>query len=256
MPLPLIGNRKFASSSVVNPRTFLEYKSQAGKLPDTKKAKAALLYFDSKILTHIESSLPCTQVTHLKDGHLHQSDDRKVILKRCTIGAPAAVAVVEELKELGIEKIIVVGTAGSLQPDLPAGQVVLCARAYRDEGTSYHYIPANEYIDSDPRLKKSFRESLDAHHISSISGSTWTTDAPYRETAEDIAHFSSKGVLTVEMEASALIAVARCLEIQLALGFVVSDSLAHGVWTPHFDNPDIKTNLIRVTEAALDCLSR
>ena len=33
---------------------------------------------------------------------------------------------------------------------------------------------------------------------------TWTTDAPYRETVEEITRYRGEGILTVEMEAAAL----------------------------------------------------
>ncbi|MEU8550930.1 hypothetical protein AB0C81_28780 [Streptomyces roseoverticillatus] len=44
-------------------------------------------------------------------------------------GAPAAALVLEQLISLGITRIITVGTAGSLQPDLRAVDVVACTRS-------------------------------------------------------------------------------------------------------------------------------
>ena len=41
-----------------------------------------------------------------------------------------------------------------------------------------------------------------------LVGATWTTDAPFRETADAIDLAKSKGVLAVEMEATALYAFA------------------------------------------------
>jgi purine-nucleoside phosphorylase len=45
--------------------------------------------------------------------------------------------------------------------------------------------------------------------VNVVTGSSWTTDAPFRETEEAIAAARSKGILAVEMEAAALYAFAR-----------------------------------------------
>ena len=45
--------------------------------------------------------------------------------------------------------------------------------------------------------------------IDAIVGPTWTTDAPFRETAAAIASAKAKGMLAVEMEAAALYTFAR-----------------------------------------------
>ena len=41
-----------------------------------------------------------------------------------------------------------------------------------------------------------------------LRGATWTTDAPFRETADAIAAMGEKGLLAVKMEAAALYAFA------------------------------------------------
>ena len=55
------------------------------------------------------------------------------------IGAPAACVVLEGLIAFGIRRFVSVGLAGSLQPDIGIGDIVVCDRAIRDEGTSYYY---------------------------------------------------------------------------------------------------------------------
>ncbi|MGC1356794.1 MAG: uridine phosphorylase, partial [Xanthobacteraceae bacterium] len=82
-------------------------------------------------------------------------------------------------------------------------------RAMRDEGTSYHYAAPSAYSEADPRLIALAAEALRKKGLQAIVGSTWTTDAPFRETAEAIETARSKGVLAVEMEAAALYAFAR-----------------------------------------------
>lgn len=48
-----------------------------------------------------------------------------------------------------------------------------------------------------------------------LVGATWTTDAPFRETADAIDLAKSKGVLAVEMEAAALYAFAASAKAQV-----------------------------------------
>ena len=49
---------------------------------------------------------------------------------------------------------------------------------------------------------------MHAAGVDVLEGATWTTDAPFRETAAAIAHAERQGVLGVEMESAALYAFA------------------------------------------------
>lgn len=85
-------------------------------------------------------------------------------------------------------------------------------------------------------------------------GSTWTTDAPYRETAEEIAQYRDEGILTVDMEAAALFTVARLSGLAAASVFCVSDVLHGEEWEPHFSSADVRQALWTLFEAAEACL--
>ena len=108
---------------------------------------------------------------------------------RLPVGAPAAAIVIEELAALGVKTIVGVGTAGGLSPDLEVGQAVVCSAAIRDEGTSHHYVPPGRWAlpDSAAARLPTRRPSLHA-----VVGPSWTTDAPYRETAEEIAAYRAE----------------------------------------------------------------
>lgn len=82
-------------------------------------------------------------------------------------------------------------------------------RALRDEGTSYHYAPPAEYAIADGALIASAAIALKTSTRPVFIGPTWTTDAPFRETAEAIEAARARGALAVEMEASALYAFAH-----------------------------------------------
>ena len=100
-------------------------------------------------------------------------------------------------------------SAGQITPAGPTPYFVIIDRALRDEGTSYHYAPPSEYSEADPVLVAKARQALKREGQRVVVGSSWTTDAPFRETAAAIEAARSKGVLAVEMEAAALYAFAH-----------------------------------------------
>src|SRR5256885_1827730 len=85
----------------------------------------------------------------------------------------------------------------------------LLREARRQKGLAAVNVPASEYSEADPQLVASAVEALKGSGQIVFVGSSWTTDAPFRETAEAIASARAKGVLAVEMEAAALYAFAR-----------------------------------------------
>jgi nucleoside phosphorylase len=172
-------------------------------------------------------------------------------LARLPIGAPAAAIAVEELSARGTELFIGIGTAGATSEQLAAGDLVVCSAALRDEGTSHHYAPPEPFAFPDPGLTARLREALPA----AAQGPSWTTDAPYRETAEEIARYRAEGILTVEMEASCLFTVARVTGAAAAAAFVVSDVLHGEQWEPHFGSANVLHGLWTLFEAAEACLS-
>ena len=127
----------------------------------------------------------------------------------CAVGAPFAVLIAEELFASGCRLLVSLTSAGQITPAGRTPYFVIIDRALRDEGTSYHYAAPSEYAEADPRLVAMAAEALRSKGLHAVVGSSWTTDAPFRETAEAIEAARSKGVLAVEMEAAALYTFAR-----------------------------------------------
>lgn len=139
-----------------------------------------------------------------------QLDGAPVGIVGCAVGAPFAVLVAEELFASGCELLISITSAGQLSTELGAPPYfILIASAWRDEGTSHHYLPPSERVDLDPALLELAREAMKESVVRTHVGETWTTDAPFRETAPAIAHFRDRGAAAVEMEAAALYAFAH-----------------------------------------------
>lgn len=163
------------------------------------------------------------------------STDGRVAVCCLGIGAPAAVAQLEVLASLGVREFLSLGTAGGLGPEQAPGDVVVLTRAIRDEGTSYHYTAPEVEVRPDADLTAALADALARCEMPHTSGWTWTTDAPYRETAEEITEYRRRGVLTVEMEASALFAAARARDVHLASAVVLDAVFPEPISAPKMD---------------------
>lgn len=124
------------------------------------------------------------------------------------VGAPFAVLVAEQLAASGAELVVSITSAGQIGtlPRLPC--FVLIEQALRDEGTSVHYVPPGRWSRLDAKLRTRLVGSLDHLPEPVLTGSSWTTDAPYRETASAIGAAERDNIACVEMEAAALYAYA------------------------------------------------
>jgi uridine phosphorylase len=131
------------------------------------------------------------------------------------VGASFAVLVAEQLFASGCELLISIASAGQIAPIARPPYHVLIARALRDEGTSYHYLPPADYAPADPALVRLAADAFGNAGCCVRTGATWTTDAPFRETAEAIAARTAAGIMAVEMEAAALyaFAAAHCVPV-------------------------------------------
>ncbi len=152
-----------------------------------------------------EPSWPCYHTSL----HVFQHAGQMFGMIGCAVGSAFAVLVAEELFASGCRFLISVTSAGEILPLREPPYFVLIDRAFRDEGTSYHYRPASAFSHADRRLVRVVHEALEARRLPVVRGTTWTTDAPFRETASAIRACRAAGILAVEMEAAALYAFAR-----------------------------------------------
>ena len=134
---------------------------------------------------------------------------RTVGIVGCAVGAPFAVLIAEELFACGCKLLLSLTSAGQITAAGPIPYFVIIDRALRDEGTSHHYAAPSEYAEADPTLVALAAAALTQQQKHFFVGSSWTTDAPFRETADAIEAARSKGVLAVEMEAAPLYTFAR-----------------------------------------------
>ena len=253
---PLLSD-KHSGEAVVTPENFVAYINRRKNTSPAVVPECLILCYQKSLLWQIAQTMNITDA-YLSTQPIMMLDDfdaKVAVAGDFGIGAPAAVAVFENMVASGVKKIVSVGTAGSLQPDLKVGDMVVCDRAIRDEGTSFHYLPPEKYSSADPELTTLLAASLKRHNTPFRVGTTWTTDAPYRETKAEVLHYQQEGVLCVDMEASALFAVARCRNVKTASLFVVSDSLANLSWVPGFHFKSVRSSLMALIGTAATTLT-
>jgi uridine phosphorylase len=144
----------------------------------------------------------------------------------CAVGAPYAVLVAEELAASGCRLLVSVTSAGLITPLGDPPFFVLIQRAWRDEGTSHRYLPPSEWSTIAARLADDLAGAFDTLDEPVHSGTSWTTDAPFRETATAIERARTAGVHAVEMEAAALYAYAHARQRDVVCIAHVTNSMA------------------------------
>jgi uridine phosphorylase len=162
----------------------------------------------------------------------------------------------EELAVMGTKKMILMTWGGTLQADIQPGDIVVCNRAIRDEGASHHYLPASKYVEANELLVNELAAAIQTRGRQCTVGTTWTTDAPYRETREEVIQYQSEGVKTVEMESAGLFTVGQVRGVQTASVVIGMDSLAALRWQTPKRLDEIMHSLEIVYAAAIEVLSR
>jgi len=248
---------KHLARALFEPSDWWAYLRERDRLPSFRPTVGAIICYDANLwkwVSEYPGARPGDGQYHA--GYLIPAGTESILAIRSKgIGAPAAVVALEEMAAFGIRNIVSIGTAGCLQPDMNVGDLVACRRAIRDEGTSYHYVPPSKYAEACPDLTGRLIRNAAAAGLSVREGASWTVDAPYRETVEEIRTYRDEGVLTVEMEASALFAIGAHRAISVAAMFAVSDILNDQKWTPGFHTEDVTKNLRKLFDVALACLA-
>lgn len=154
----------------------------------------------------------------------------EICLFMSDVGAPACVGAMEEIYAMGVETIIMFGTCGVLDKSIEDCSIIIPNAAIRDEGTSYHYMPASDEIEVNPKYIPEFVSILKEFNTHYTIGKTWTTDAFYRETPKKMAKRIESGCISVEMECAAATAVAKFREKEFFEFFYAADNLAAEQW--------------------------
>lgn len=169
--------------------------------------------------------------------------DQDITMVGPMLGAPYAVMILEKLIVLGARKILFFGWCGSIQHEVQIADLVVPDRAMIGEGVSEYYpLEDNKYPWPSGAIMEAIEEGLEVCSIPFHKGPVWSTDAPYRETKQQVLLLQSEGVLGVDMELSALFTVARFRQVEIGALLVVSDELSTLRWRAGFSSRKFKSS--------------
>ncbi|MGE8944512.1 nucleoside phosphorylase [Leptospira interrogans] len=211
---PILRAKHHGSASVFNPANLLREARRQKGLPDTPIPEICILDPDGDIVRHLRATGRAQPAEGWACYHsemirfTHGGRDYGIV--GCAVGASYAVLLAEQMFVSGCRLLVSMTSSGQIKPLRAPPYFILIERALRDEGTSYHYLPADgDYAIADPELVASVTAALAQSCTPVERGASWTTDAPYRETPEAIEAAHTAGILAVEMEAAALYAFAE-----------------------------------------------
>ena len=255
MAFPNFKNKQ-GNSPIFSPKEYMSYRKKVGKHPKFRHPKGLIFCYSRDLMKYIVENHKVTPV----DGFhgvmylLPETNNEIAIIGKFGIGAPVVATILEEMVAFGIKKFVSIGTAGTLQKNINIGDVVVCERAIRDEGASHHYLKSSKYAYASKQMTSRIKNALESLEQKYILGTSWTIDAAYRETVAEAKRYQKEGVATVEMEASALFAVAQYRKVEMGAIFTISDSLAELKWSPKFHLNKTKKGLETLYKAALKAL--
>jgi uridine phosphorylase len=247
-----------AEPSIFSPEDFHSYMASRNKVrPDRLAVPAGLLMtYSRRMFGAARRRIRGRVVDWYYDRRLAVGSFKGVDLAvLCSfIGASAASTMLEEMIASGARLVLEVGTCGGLVPAARVGDVIVADEAFSDEGTSAHYSDRRRFPASE-RLTGGLTQVLRTSGMRFKTGGVWTTDAPYRETVSKLRAFRRRGAVCVNMETSALFAVAKFRQVEVGSLQIVSDLVGEKVWRPAFHEKVVAERTLAASRLAVEVLA-
>jgi uridine phosphorylase len=198
--------------------------------------RACVLCFFQDVIDQLLDDDQLQEITRLRSEmgwhpvYRYETPGGAVAMLHPGIGSPLAAGSLEEAIALGARRFIACGGAGVLDSSIEVGSVLVPTAALRDEGTSFHYLPPARDVTVQPDAIATIESYLAAHQIDYRLVKTWTTDAFFRETLQRVASRRAEGCACVEMEMSALCAVAQFRGVTFAQLLYGGDDVGGEAW--------------------------
>ena len=226
----ILNNKYYSESSVFQPGNLLRESRRQNNLPECKVPEICVLDPDGDLVRYLKRTEKiwknrCWACYH-SELYTCDMEGTEIGIIPCAVGASYAVLVAEQLFVSGCELLISVTSAGIITNEPIPKQFALITEAIRDEGTSYHYLPPDKPARISIHLLNQLRENNHDNEILYFEGKSWTTDAPYRETASSINNMKEENATCVEMEAAALYTFAEHTENEVICFAHLTNSMA------------------------------
>ncbi len=204
---------------------------------DAPKLDVMIITFSYVIEEYVRTHFQCREIVRCQSvtgpTPVYQLDwqGRRIGFYKTYVGGPATVGLIEEvLSKVDVGKFVLFGGSGCLNREIARGKIMVPTAAYRDEGASYHYAPAADYISV--RNAPVVARFMERAGIPYVLGKTWTTDAMYRETRGNFEKRKADGCIAVEMECAAAQAVCDFRGVELYNFLKSGDLLDAPEWDP------------------------
>ena len=163
-----------------------------------------------------------------KNVYTVTNKNKRIAVYQTIVGGPSSVMRLEVMIAWGLKKFVFFGDCGVLDKNIADGNFIIPTEAYRDEGTSYHYAPASDYIEVKTADKLS--EIMKELKLPHVKGRTWTTDAVFRETRNNMLKRKADGCLTVDMECASIMAAGQFRGVEVYQLLYAADNLDSSEW--------------------------
>jgi purine-nucleoside phosphorylase len=178
-------------------------------------------------------------------------EGKPVSVQASGMGCPSAAIVIEELVQLGVQKIMRVGTCGGLQPDLAIGDLVIAISATAADATATHYVGGEPHAPTaDFGL---VHEAVhQARHLGKPVrvGPIVSSDIFYQPDPDQARRWSERGIVAIEMEAAVLFTLGALRRIQAGCMLIVSDVIVDGEFV-RISDEEMRKAVDQMTELAL-----
>jgi purine-nucleoside phosphorylase len=176
----------------------------------------------------------------------------RVSVQATGMGCPSLAIVVEELVRLGARTLVRVGTAGIVGEGIEPGDLIVAHAAVANDGTTRQYLRGAAYAPAaDFAVTRALADAGAARGTPPHVGRIQTEDAFYATTPGDVPAMRERGVLAVEMEASALFLIARLRGVRAGCALVASNHIGD----PVFVAPQVLADgVARMTRMTLDAM--
>ena len=223
--MSIINTFDIESEAIINPE-HLEQKIE--NFPEV-----AVATFDDKVIDLIKERPEAEIISDMHRTHTRQiyrveHKNRIIAVWQTLCGGAASAALLELMIAKGAKKFVFFGTCGTLDKNVSSGNFIIPTAAYRDEGTSYHYLKYGDYVDVKTADKLSqIMQELKLPHK---KAKTWTTYAVFRETKNNMQQRKNEGYLTVEMECASIMAVGQFRDVEVYQFLYTEDNLDSTEW--------------------------
>jgi 5'-methylthioadenosine phosphorylase/purine-nucleoside phosphorylase len=218
--------------------------AEACLLPgDPLRAKyIAETFFDDPVLRNEERGML---------GYTGTFEGKPVSVQSTGMGCPTAAIVTEELIQLGVKRLLRVGTCGGLQPDMSLGDLIVAIAAVPSDQTAQRLVNFEPHVPTaDWELVHSAVHAAKELGKPVRVGPIVSSDLFYNPDEGQYGRWSDRGVLAVEMEAAVIFTLGALRKVQAGCLLTVSDVVVEGEFV-RISDEEMKAAVEQMTELAL-----